>query len=234
MGHPKRLGFPALLWGMVARSPSFWRLHAMAPTLQAVWDAAPTSFFMTFKFHGIIRRWKGSCHARLYQIIVPVWHMKRHWTDMIERVSCSLHHLVPLEKLRTRKQRGQLDAEMVKANRCWAISRIKNRISWYSVYFHISWLRLKRYMAFWVLALERCTSQSSCQDGIKSEDLPQVDDQTPSATWICVWQTSQSQICHHADPRGSWRGSWGRQRRSMGQAPLLHHVHLVCVCSEVI
>lgn len=137
MGHPKRLGFPALLWGMVARSPSFWRLHAMAPTLQAVWDAAPTSFFMTFKLHGIIRRWKGSCHARLYQIIVPVWYMKWHWTDMIVPVSCSLHHLVPLEKLRTRKQRGQLDAEMVKANRCWAISRIKNGISWYSVYFQI-------------------------------------------------------------------------------------------------
>lgn len=94
MGHPNNLGLPALLWGMVARSPSFWRLHAMAPTLQAVWDAAPTSFFMTFKFHGIIRRWKGSCHARLYQNIVPVWYMKWHWTDMIERVSCSLHHLV--------------------------------------------------------------------------------------------------------------------------------------------
>jgi len=57
----------------------------MAPTLQAVWDAAPTSFFMTFK-----------------------------------------------------KQRGQLDAEMVK-------------------------------------------------DGIKSEDLPQVDDQTPSEGNEDLW-----------------------------------------------
>ena len=168
------------------------------------------------------------CIKSLYQF--DIWsNTELTWLSVC-LAACIIYF--PLEKLWTRKQRGQLDAEMVKAN-----TMLSNQQNQNSVYFHISWLRLKRYMAFWVLALEsleRCSSQSSCQDGIKSEDLPQVDDQTPSATWICVWQTSQSQICHHADPHGSWRGSWGRQRRSMGQAPLLHHVHLVCVCSEVI
>lgn len=233
MGHPNNLGLPALLWGMVARSPSFWRLHAMAPTLQAVWDAAPTSFFMTFKFHGIIRRWKGSCHARLYQNIVPVWYMKWHWTDMIERVSCSLHHLVLWKSF---EQGNKGDSSMQRWSRRIDVEQsAESKIESPDIVFTFTShdLDWKGTWLFGSLLWKDAHPKAAVRMGSKVKIYHKLTIRHHLRLGF-VWQTSQSQICHHADPRGSWRGSWGRQRRSMGQAPLLHHVHLVCVCSEVI